>query len=59
MRPIGFHTVPRRIITVGQRMSSLLLCGALLIAGAVATVFFSPFLIGSWILDRFQRGAQK
>ena len=47
MRPITFHSHIRRIITVGQLIP-------IIIAGAVASLFFSPFLIGEWIQDKLQ-----
>lgn len=55
MRPIGFHTIPRALLRVGQRAAKLVFCAALLVAGAVASVLYSPFLIGGWIMDRLQK----
>ena len=48
MRPISFHSHIRRIITVGQVIP-------IIIAGAVASVFFSPFLIGAWIQEKLHK----
>lgn len=59
MRPIGFHTIPRTLSRVGQRAAKVLLCVALLIAGAVASVLYSPFLIGGRILDKLQKLREK